>query len=45
MTYRCHDCGHEFDPESADDGMYRFERCPVCGSARTTLTEQSDDRA
>ncbi len=36
--YRCHACGREFFDEGENDyGTYEFERCPHCGSAKTTL--------
>lgn len=46
MNYRCHNCGLEFEPESTtDDEMYEFERCPECGSARTTLARAPSEES
>lgn len=46
MNYRCHDCRLEFELESTlDDEMYEFERCPECGSARTTLARAPSEES
>lgn len=37
-AYRCHDCGDSFEATVDNPyGTYEFERCPNCGSARTTF--------
>lgn len=36
--YHCHACGHSFSVTLENDyGTYEFERCPRCGSGKTTL--------
>lgn len=38
ITFTCHECNDSFDAEVENPwGTYEFIRCPVCGSARTTL--------
>ena len=38
--YNCHACGQPFEGEINNEyGTYIFQRCPNCGSAKTTLLE------
>lgn len=43
MRYACHDCGMAFESAfERDGGVYRFQRCPNCASAKTTLASEAD---
>ena len=38
--YNCHACGQPFDGDVHPEyDTYEFQRCPECGSARTTLLD------
>jgi|AntDeeMinimDraft_6_1070357.scaffolds.fasta_scaffold01100_5 rRNA maturation endonuclease Nob1 len=40
-AYYCHACDRRFDGPTREYGTYKFQYCPYCGSAKTTLTHQS----
>ena len=38
LEFNCHACGQPFDAEVENDhGTYEVQRCPNCGSVKTTL--------
>lgn len=44
-TFYCHDCDDSFEADIDNQwGTYEFNRCPVCGSGRTTLAVAVPDQ-
>jgi DNA-directed RNA polymerase subunit RPC12/RpoP len=40
LEFYCHGCSNRFSaPIENDYGTYEFNRCPDCGSAKTTLAQ------
>lgn len=41
IKYQCHECDHLFEADVENPyGTYEFTKCPNCGSAKTTLSDQ-----
>ncbi len=43
IEFTCHDCDDSFEADVENRWeTYEFTRCPVCGSARTTLKPNAE---